>query len=137
MATTPNSSITPQTPNVNVGQTITTANTAKDGTGTVVTCYTAGANGSRCDQITVTYTGTSVQTVLRLFLNNGGVNSTASNNAFFKDVTIFANTISETTAASATVIPIGIVLPANYKINVTIGTTVAAALALSASGGDL
>ena len=137
MATTPNSVITPQTPVVVVGQTITTANIAKDGTGTVVTCYTAGANGSRCDQIYVMPTGTSVQTVLRLFVNNGGVNSTATNNAFLKDYTIPANTLSETTSATPITVPVGVTLPAGYKINATIGTTVAAPLALVGTGGDL
>ena len=41
------SPVFPLTPVVPVGQTLTTANTAKDGTGTVVTLYTAGANGDR------------------------------------------------------------------------------------------
>lgn len=131
------SPVFPITPVVVTGQTIATANTAKDGTGTVVTLYTAGANGSKCDGVYVAYTGTSVQTVLRLFVNNGSTNATAGNNALIKSVTVPANTLSETTAASDVFIPLGIMLPAGYKINATIGTTVAAALALTATGGDL
>lgn len=141
MATTPNSIITPQTPIVVVGQTVATANTAKDGTGTVVTVYTAGANGAKVDGIYVAYTGTSVQTCMRIFLNNGLTNATATNNSLLKSATIPANTLSETAGANDLFIPIGatggLTIPAGYKVNVTIGTTVAAALALTGSGGDL
>lgn len=137
MATTPNSTILPQTPNVQVGKTIITANTAKDGTGTVVAAYTAGANGSRCDGVQVAYTGTSVATVLRLFINNGSTNATPANNSLLKSVTIAANTLSEVAAAADFFVPINLTLPAGYVLNATIGTTVAAALALTGSGGDL
>lgn len=136
----------PLYPNVGVGQTITTANTAKDGTGTVVTLYTAGAaataaggtsNGSKCDAVQVAYTGTSIATVLRLFINNGSSTAVAANNTLFKSVTVAANTLSEVAAAADFSVPVGLTLPAGYKITATIGTTIAAALSLTASGGDL
>jgi hypothetical protein len=131
------SPVFPLTPVAVVGQTITTANTAKDGTGTVVTLHTAGANGSKVDGVYVAYTGTSVQTCLRLFINNGSTNATAGNNALLKSVTVPANTLSETAAAADFFVSLGVALPAGYKINATIGTAVAAALALTATGGDL
>lgn len=137
MATTANSAILPQTPNVQVGKTISTANTAKDGTGTVVEVYTAGANGSKFDGVQVAYTGTSVATVLRLFINNGSTNTTASNNTLYKSVTIAANTLSEVAAANDQFVTLSLTLPAGYKVLATIGTTVAAALSLTGSGGDL
>lgn len=127
----------PLTPVVPVGQTIATANTAKDGTGTVVTLYTAGANGSKVGNIQVAYTGTSVATVLRLFINNGSTNATAGNNTQFKSITVPANTLSEVAAAADITNELNITLPPGYKINATIGTTVAAALALTVNGGDL
>lgn len=127
----------PLTPVVSVGQTIATANTAKDGTGTVVTLYTAGANGSKVGNIQVAYTGTSVATVLRLFINNGSTNATAGNNTLFKSITVPANTLSEVAAAADITTELNITLPPGYKINATIGTTVAAALALTVNGGDL
>lgn len=137
MATTPNSVITPQTPNINFGAVVTTANTAKDGTGTVVSAFTSGPNGAKCDGINVMPLGTNVQTVLRLFLNNGSTNATAANNTFLKDVTIPATTLSEISALGNIFVPVGLALPAGAKVNVTIGTTVAAGLAVSGSGGDL
>ena len=138
--------IFPLAPNVSWGK-VTTANTAKDGTGTVVTVFTAGANGSKIDQIKVCQLGTNVATVLRLFVNNGADPTTAANNALIQDVTIAATTNSEVAALldidimilkdagarSESPIPY---LPAGYKINVTIGTTVAAGLQVTVHGAD-
>lgn len=137
--------IFPITPNVSWG-TVNSANTAKDGTGTVTTVFTAGLNGSRIDQIKVRALGTNVATVLRLFVNNGSANSTATNNTLIHEVTIAATTLSEVSAlvdnditiaknAGDTVVPIPY-LPAGYKINCAIGTTVAAGLQITVHGGD-
>lgn len=125
-----------QTPLFVVGQTVTTANTAKDGTGTVVLIYTAGANGSRLDAIKVRSTGTAVATVLRVFINNGGVNTTATNNSLYTEATIAATTLSEVAALADNLITMNLSLPATYRVYVTIGTTVATALQVSAAGGD-
>ena len=125
-----------QTPIFNVGATVTTANTAKDGTGTVVLVYTAGANGSRLDAIKVRSTGTAVATVLRVFVNNGAVNTTATNNSLYTEATIAATTLSETSALVDNLLTMNLSLPAAYRIYVTIGTTVATALQVSAAGGD-
>lgn len=115
---------------------ITTANTAKDGTGTVVTIFTADAtNGSRLDTIKVRALGTNVQTVLRIFINNGSTNATATNNSLYLDTTIAATTNSETTSLVDIELPMDLVLPAGYKINITIGTTVSAGLQVTAVGG--
>lgn len=127
----------PLTPVVPVGNTLLTANTAKDGTGTVSTLYTAGANGSKLSGVQIAYTGTSVATVLRLFINNGSANSTPANNSLYQSITVPANTLSEVAAAADINVPLSLTLPAGYKLLATIGTTVAAALAVTASGGDL
>lgn len=125
-----------QTPIFTVGQTITTANTAKDGTGTVVLLYTAGANGSRVDSVTIRNTGTAVATVIRIFVNNGATNATATNNSLYTEMTIPAATLSEVAALASNIITMGISLPATYRVYATIGTTVATALQVSAVGGD-
>ena len=125
-----------QTPIFNVGATVTTANTAKDGTGTVVLIYTAGANGSRLDTIKVRSTGTAVATVVRIFVNNGAVNTTATNNSLYVEATIAATTLSEVAALADNVITMNISLPATYRVYATIGTTVATPLQVSAVGGD-
>jgi hypothetical protein len=127
----------PLTPVIPVGNTLLTANTAKDGTGTVATLYTAGANGSKVSSIQIAYTGTSVATVLRLFINNGGANSTPANNSLYQSISVPANTLSETAAAADINTPLSLTLPAGYKLLATIGTTVAAALAVTVNGGDL
>lgn len=117
--------------------TIATANTAKDGTGTVGTIFTADAtNGSRIDTVKVRSLGTNVATVLRIFINNGSTNVTAGNNSLYMEQTISATTLSEVAAQTDIEIPVDIVLPAGYKINITIGTTVAAGLSVVAIGGD-
>lgn len=137
--------ITPITQNVSWGNVV-TANTAKDGTGTVVTVFTAGANGSRIDQIKVRSAGTNVATVLRLFINNGSTNTVAANNSLAHEVTIAATTLSEVAAladnditiiknTTETACPIPY-LPAGYKINITIGTTIATALEITVWGGN-
>ena len=125
-----------QTPIFTVGATVTTANTAKDGTGTVVLIYTAGVNGSRIDNIKVRSTGTAVATVIRVFVNNGATNVTATNNSLYVEATIAATTLSETAAQVDNLILMNISLPATYRVYATIGTTVAAALQVSAQGGD-
>ena len=129
------SPIFPLTPNV-AWATVTTANTAKDGTGTVATVFTAGANGARVDYLKVRALGTNVATVIRVFVNNGGSNAVAANNSLILDQTIAATTNSETAQLVDNLIQLDLSLPANYKINVTIGTTVAAGLQFTAMGGD-
>ena len=131
------SPVFPLTPVISVGNTLLTANTAKDGTGTVATLYTAGVNGSKLNGVQIAYTGTSTATVLRLFINNGSVNSTPANNSLYMSITVPANTLSEVAAAADISQALSLTLPAGYKLLATIGTTVAAALAVTASGGDL
>ena len=57
-------------PKVGVGQ-ISTANTNRDGTGTIGTVFTAGANGSRIDMIDLQATATTTAGMIRLFVHNG------------------------------------------------------------------
>lgn len=121
--------------------TVAAANTAKDGTGTVVTIFTAGVNGSRVDSVKIRALGTNVATVMRFFINNGSPNSTPTNNSLFYEVTCPATTLSEVASlADISLIFDGvnlpqIVLPAGYKINVALGTAVAAGLNVTAIGG--
>lgn len=116
-----------------------TANTAKDGTGTVLTIFTADAtNGGRVDRISIRAAGTNVATVLRVFVNNGSTNATIANNTLVTEVTCPATTLSEVAALADVTIsgtPFPMVLPAGYKLQVVIGTTVAAGLRVTAHGG--
>ena len=128
--------IFPLTPKISWGTSLATANTAKDGTGTVVLLATAGANGSRVDFLRVRALGTNVATALRIFVNNGADPTVAANNVLFTEATIAATTLSEVAALAETQIAMDLALPAGYRLYATIGTTVAAGLMVSAVFGD-
>jgi hypothetical protein len=105
---------------------LTTANTAKDGTGTVLTAFTADAtDGSWVREVRFQPAGTNIASMARIFINNGSTNATAANNIYYGQITLPATTNSETAALFAPIFPLGFWLPAGYKINLTIGTTVA------------
>lgn len=72
---------------------VSTANTARDGTGTIVTVLTAGTNGTRIDDIVITATGTTTAGMVRLFLHDG------TNARLWKEVSVSAITPSGTVAA--------------------------------------
>jgi len=119
---------------------ISAANTAKDGTGTVVTVFAADAtNGGRVERLRIRSLGTNVATVLRVFINNGSTNATAANNSLYEEITLPATTLDEDAALTNQEIKFndgdGLVLPPGYKLNITIGTTVAAGYAVTAVGG--
>lgn len=50
---------------------VATANTNRDGTGTVANCFTAGPHGSRVDKIRITASVTTTAGVIRIFFHNG------------------------------------------------------------------
>lgn len=128
--------IYPRAPKVSWG-TLTAANTAKDGTGTVATIFTADAtNGSRVDRVRCRPLGTNVASVARFFVNNGATNATAGNNSFFVDVSLPAITNSEVAAQTDLEVQLNVALPPGYKINVALGTAVAAGWAFTGVGGD-
>lgn len=113
-----------------------TANTAKDGTGTVVNVLTAGANGAFVEDIRCVPTGTNTASVLRVFANNGSTNTVAANNSLWYEVSLPATTLTEVAAQTPQVISLQRALPAGYKLNVTIGTTVAAGWSVTCNEGD-
>ena len=114
---------------------LTTANTARDGTGTVLTVFTSDAtNGGFVQKVRVRAAGTNVATVMRLFINNGSTNATAANNILYEELTIAATTASEVAQLANNEITLNIALPAGYKLNATIGTTVATGLYVSTIG---
>ena len=119
---------------------LTAANTAMDGTGTVATIAmgnnTGNAAGNFIAKIIARPLGTNVQTVLRLFVNNGSVNTTASNNALIAEMTLPATTASNTLALPTYELPVNLALPPGYKLNAALGTAVSAGYKLSAVGGQ-
>ena len=113
-----------------------TANTARDGTGTVLTVFTADAtNGGYVQKLIARAVGTNTASVLRVFINNGSTNSTIANNILIAEITLAATTASAVAALQPYEVPLNFALPAGYKINVTLGTTVAAGYFISVIGG--
>lgn len=93
-------------------------------------CFTAGADGARLERIKFTAKGTNVATVVRIFLNNGSTNATATNNTFLGEITLPATTIS---AVAALISPewvppggVALAMPGGFKIYLGLGTAVAA-----------
>lgn len=156
--------IFPLTPNLGTANVVlSTAMTntkAFDGTDTAGTAlalaFTAGANGSRVDTITVrltstngaTASGTSAATLVRFWINNGSANTTATNNQLMPwDVAVPAtgvvaldtSTLPSYNALTNSALAGGVSLPAGFKIYA--GTTVAAGgtnigVLVSVQGGD-
>ena len=117
-----------------------TANTAKDGTGTVATVFTGNnvgnASGNFVQRLVARSLGTNIATVLRVFINNGSANTTALNNSLIAEITLPATTLSEIAAQPDYVLPLNFAVPAGFKINCTLGTAVAAGFALTIIGGE-
>lgn len=135
MAVVPNYS---NTPKIGIAQ-IATANLLRDGTGTLGTVFTAGANGSRIDTIEVQATAVVTAGMVRLFIYDG----TAAR--LFAELPVTAQTPSGTATAwsatftsqsgnlaGATVMPI--VLPTGYSLRAA--TNNAEAFNVIAFGGD-
>jgi hypothetical protein len=115
---------------------LTAANTAKDGTGTVATIFTADATeGGYVHGIKLKPLGTNVASVARFFINNGSTNATATNNSMFADQSLIGTANTETAGLLEYWIPVNAPLPPGYKINMTLGTAVAAGWQATVFGG--
>jgi hypothetical protein len=128
-------------PNVGgIGTVLTSAaNTAFDGTGTVVTTFTAGANGSYVQNITWNPgngVSNNVATVARVFLNNGNSTATSTNNLFIGEVTLPATTGVQNAALPPIVLPLNFPIQENYRLTWCLGTAVVAGYWAHAIGGD-
>lgn len=140
-ASSPDTQFTNTDGNAGAAGALKTQNTATDGTGTVLTVWTADATyGSAILALRIYAAGTNIQTVLRIFGNNGSTNATVGNNYPIDEMTL-----PLTTAQTAQAIqpywwipPMGVLrLKPNHKLNVTLGTTVAAGYFVTAFGGVL
>ena len=116
---------------------ITAANTTTDLTsGTIYAIFTGGTNGSYIQRIRFRHLGTNIATVARVWINNGSTTGSAANNTLWDEITLAANTLSQTAAAINYELPFGFALPAGYIIYVTLGTAVAAGFKATIIGGD-
>lgn len=98
------------TPRAALGQ-VSTANTNRDGTGTLATIFTAGSTGSRVDDIVIVATGTTTAGMVRLFLHDG------TNARLWQEVSVSAVTPSGTVAAwTQTLSNLALVLPSGWSL---------------------
>lgn len=90
---------------------VSASNTNRDGTGTIVTVFTAGSSGSRIDDITITATGTTTAGVVRLFINDG------TNTRLWQEILVAAVTPSTTVAVfSSSLLNQALLLPSGYSL---------------------
>lgn len=87
------------TPRMGVGQ-LTVANPNRDGSGTVVTIFTAGANGSLIDKVTAKAIATTTTGMIRLFVHDG------TNFRLAYEMTVDAITPSATVAGWSETAPV-------------------------------
>lgn len=122
------------TPKLGIGQ-VSVANTNRDGTGTIATIFSAGANGSRIDAIDLKAVGTTTAGMIRLFIHDG------TNARLLTEVPVTAITPSGTlpswesqlnTNTMTQVLPL--LLPAGYSLRAA--TNNAETFNVIAQGGD-
>lgn len=120
------------TPHVEVTN-ISTANTNRNGTGTIATVFTAGASGSRVDRIIVHATVTTTAGAVRLFLYDG------TNYRLWKEVDVDAVTVGASTEAfNSTVILNNFFIPGTSGFNrVAASTEAAESFNITVMGSDL
>jgi len=117
-----------QTPRLALVQ-VSTANTNRDGTGTVVDVITGATNGTRIDRITIAATGTTTAGMIRLYLYDG------TNTRLWQEAPVTAATPSGTVSVFRYVLSSqALILPSGYKIRAS--THNAETFNVFAEGGD-
>jgi len=127
MAADPAFAVTPRIASVNVA----TANTNRDGTGTVATLITGAATGTRIAEIVVQARVTTTAGMVRIFLHDG------TTFFFFDEVSIAAATVSASVKGTRqSVIYNNLVLP-SASWSVRVSTHNADSMDVTALGADL
>lgn len=91
-----------------------------------VIMHTAGVDGSFVDRVVLKALGTNVASLARIYINNGSVNTTATNNMLFAEIPLPATTSSQTTPTQDVVLPLNLRLDPAFRLFIGIETTVAA-----------
>ena len=92
------------------GARIATANTNRDGTGTLGTVFAPGANGGRVDEVTIVATATTTAGMVRLYRHDG------TNVRLWKEVPVSAVTPSGTVQAFTATIIATLILGPNESL---------------------
>ena len=129
--------IYPLTPNVS-WCTVRTGNSLYNGTGSVDTAFTAGANGSRVDKIIFKSLGSNSNiTVARIFIFNNTNNAIETNNSLIVEQNLPITSSSNSSVTSEITLEYtDLFLQAGYKLNVTLATSVVDGWEIIVFGGD-
>lgn len=121
-----------QTPICGIGQAA-TANTARDGSGTLATLYTAGANGGRVEYVRAKATVTTTAGMVRLFISTDA----GSTKRLWAEIPISAVTVgANTQSAEGEYLPTKpLALPASALVYAS--THAAEAINVFVHGADL
>lgn len=118
-------------PRIGIAQ-IATANTNRDGTGTIGTVLTAGTYGTRVHRIIIKATGTTTAGMIRVFIHDG------TNYRLYREIAVTAATPSGTVMAFEYILDLqnedAIILPTAYSIRAS--THNAETFNVFAEGGD-
>jgi hypothetical protein len=111
----------------------TAANTARDGSGTIATVFTAGASGSKIERVRINATGTTTAGVVRLFIHDG------TNSRLVREVLVTAITPSTSIEAFSADVDFSgpdqvLVLPTGFSLRAS--THNAETFNVVAVGGD-
>lgn len=101
-----------------------------------VLVFTADAtNGGFVVRLRFQAKGTNVASVARIYINNGSIQTTATNNSFYGQISLPGTTAINTAATTEIDYPMNLALGASFRIYVGLGTTVAAGWVCVAIGG--
>lgn len=119
------------------GSLLTAANDYTGVSANYVLEFTAGANGGYIERLRFKPLGTNIQTVARIFLNNGSTPGTASNNAFYDEITLPATTASTTAQTGPSMdLQMNLRIPAAWRVYTGLTVTVASGWQCIAVGGQ-
>lgn len=125
MAAAPAFAATPRCASVSIA----TANTNRDGTGTIGTLFTAGSSGSKVEEVRITGAGTTTAGMVRLFLYDG------STYYLLTEVPVAAVTPSASVPAfMSNIVYDNLVMPTGWSLRVS--THNAETFKVHAFGGD-
>lgn len=82
--------------------TLSTANTAFDGSGTIVTVFTAGAAGARIERVVCSATGTTASGLITLFVGTDSAANTTANTHLYDTLMVDAMTPTTTSPPFST-----------------------------------
>lgn len=120
------------TPKIGVAS-VSTANTARDGTGTTAVVFTAGSSGSRVEEIVVKATGDPADSIVTIFLHDGS-------NFWLRDEFDLGNPAAASTTVEGYIASrtyANLVLPSGWSIRAAITVALTSGVVnVFAHGGD-